>query len=220
MDKAPKSPKIKHLPWSKTAAGDDKYFDRIEDAMFYGSDDVVVTEKMDGSNVCLTRKHLFARSHGHEPEHSSFDMLKKTYHERVKYQVSKVLAVYGEWLYAKHSVTYTSLPSYLLVFGVLDMRKKTWLSHDAVVEVSEALGLRTVPMVCRGAWSDRIRDLSPEGKSEYGKKREGLVIRYGGPFPFDDFDRAVGKVVRDDHVQTDEHWKQGEIERNKRKGSE
>lgn len=215
MKKAPKYPKMKHLPWSKAVARNDKYFDRVEDAMFHDSDDVVVTEKLDGSNVCLTKKNLFARSHGHEPRHESFDMLKKIYHG-IKHRIPEGLAVYGEWLYAVHSIKYNSLPSYLLVFDILDMEKEIWLSFDTVVEVSQDLGLDTVPLICRSAWTEEIREMSPEGKSEYGDEREGLVVRCAGPFAFEDFDKAVGKVVRRGHVSTDDHWKEGTIERNKR----
>ncbi|KXA90389.1 hypothetical protein AKJ40_00815 [candidate division MSBL1 archaeon SCGC-AAA259M10] len=216
MEKAPKYPKMRHLPWSKAAARGNKYFDSVEDAMFYGNDNVVVTEKIDGSNVCLTGENLFARSHGHEPRHKSFDMLKKMYHEGIRHRIPEQLAVYGEWLYAKHSIEYSSLPSYLLIFDVLDMEKERWGSWKDVVRVSRELGLETVPLLYRGEWTDVLRHTNPEGKSEYGDEREGLVFRYGLSFPLKEFDLAVGKVVRRGHIQTDEHWKKGEIERNEK----
>ncbi len=182
---------------------------------------VVMTEKMDGSNACLTRDTVYARSHGHEATGKQWDLLKKV-HSDIQHLIPPRLAVYGEWLYAKHSVKYYELPSPFLVFAALDMETDTWLSWSDVYRVAEALGLNLVPEI-KTSPLPHIEDTGKgydswpdaEGIGNYGPKREGYVIRVRDSFPSNEFQRAVGKVVRNNHVQTeDHHWKTGDIETN------
>lgn len=211
--KAKKYPKMCHLPWSEEIDRDDKRIGSTMDCLFYNSS-VVITEKVDGSNVCLTGDNLFARSHGHEPKHKSFDMLKQRYHQGIKRAIPSGLAFYGEWLYAVHSIKYTSLPDYLLIFMVLDMNRDVFLSWEDTVDHAQELSLKTVPVLYEGAWKDEIIDMTPYGDSMCGGEREGMVIRYAWEFGFDGFGLAVGKVVRKGHVTTDEHWRSKPIKRN------
>jgi hypothetical protein len=46
---------------------------------------------------------------------------------------------------------------------------------------------------------------------------EGIVIRTTMGFNYDNFNRCVAKYVRPNHVQTDDHWSQSEIMKNKLK---
>jgi hypothetical protein len=38
--------------------------------------------------------------------------------------------MYGEWLYAKHTIFYTDLPHYFMEFDILDTRSSTFLSTE------------------------------------------------------------------------------------------
>lgn len=120
-----------HLPWSQEDARQDNYLDSVRECLFTQGD-AVMTEKIDGSNVCLTRESLFARSHSHEPEHASFDRLKARW-PQFQYRIPDHVAIYGEWVYATHSITYNRLSDYLIVFSVLDMEAEVWLSWDDTI---------------------------------------------------------------------------------------
>ena len=37
------------------------------------------------------------------------------------------------------------------------------------------------------------------------------MLRWADAFPLADHQRAVGKLVRRDHVKTDQHWMHGEV---------
>ena len=44
---------------------------------------------------------------------------------------------------------------------------------------------------------------------------EGIVVRLADSFMMEDFNKSCVKWVRENHVQTDEHWTRGEIIKNK-----
>lgn len=212
MEISPKYPSMLHLPWSQEHTRTNKYLDSVDDCLFTHGE-AIMTEKVDGSNVCLTREHLFARSHSHEPTHDSFDRLKARW-PQLRYQIPPHLAIYGEWVYAIHSITYDQLPSYLIVFSVLDMERETWLSWDDTTTLANELGLDHVPVLHRGEWIRPDFECEPTGESAFGDVREGYVIRTTEAFAHEGFERAIAKCVRENHVQTDEHWKHGPLETN------
>ena len=208
-----KYPRTPHLPYSPGGTSDDR---RLLDVSSLLNIPLVLTEKMDGSNVCLETNAVFARSHGGAPNHPSFDLL-KAYHASVKHLIPERTQVFGEWLYARHSIGYTELPNYLAVFGVREGH--LWLSWEEVILWAEELRVPTVP-VLQHCCLERPEDLQSmvEGlakmPSACGGEREGVVVRNSGIFPRHLFDKNVAKWVRQNHVQTDEHWKSQQIVRN------
>lgn len=213
-----KYPRTPHLPESPGGTRDDRRLPGLES--FVGRP-LVVTEKADGSNVCLERGGCYARSHGHAPVHPSFDAL-KALHARVASLIDPDVQVFGEWLYARHSLHYTALPGYLLIFGVRDTAARRWASWEDVELWGGVLSLPTVPVVARSAGVATVpalerfvRDTAAGRASALGaEEREGLVVRWADEFADGDFDRAVGKWVRENHVSTDDHWSSQAVVRN------
>src|SRR6185436_19215140 len=114
------------------------------------------------------------------------------------------LSIFGEWLYAKHSIAYDRLPGYFLLFGVREDASGTWRSWEETRAFAEALGLPSVPEL----WSGTVREagklerraeaLAGEPSSCGFAGREGVVVRHAGAFL--DFENAVAKWVRAGHV--------------------
>lgn len=181
---------------------------------------MVLTEKLDGSNVCLEADGCFARSHAASPSHESFSAF-KALHATVQSLIPEGTQVFGEWLYAKHSIAYSALPSYLMVFGVHDLAAKQWASWEAVEGWAAKLGVSTVPVLAKESWLNRewkLRELVESYArlpSRCGGSREGIVLRLAGAFSDDAFETSVAKWVREEHVQTDTHWKHTQVVRNK-----
>lgn len=206
-----KYPRSLHLPFSPGASSDDKMMtnDDVEKLM---NVEVIVTEKLDGSNVCLTKDFVFSRSHGGEPAHKSFAPLKQI-HKYLKESIPENYSIFGEWCYAVHSIEYTMLQDHLNIFGVRDDNTGEWAKWSDVVFWAEILGASTVPLILRGVFSDKenfrkvITELS-QLSSVYGKTREGLVVRVNEGLYVNELNQMVGlgKWVRKGHVQTDEHW--------------
>ncbi len=211
-----KYPRTYHFPFSPGATADDKIAKDIKSIL---GKDIVITEKIDGSNVCLEREKCFARSHSGPPTHASFDML-KAIHAGVKYIIPDSYQIFGEWCFAQHSIFYDSLPNYLLIFGVREVNTMTWLSWDDTEYWAEQIGTCTVPLLERCIITDekelqeKIEALSVN-PSTYGKEKEGVVAKLSGRFRNDVFDESAYKNVRVNHVNTDdEHWLTKEIIKN------
>ena len=58
--------------------------------------------------------------------------------------------LYGEWLYAKHTVFYDSLPHYFLEFDVLDVEQQQFLNTQRRKELLAGLPLVSVPVLFSG----------------------------------------------------------------------
>lgn len=203
-----KYPRIAHLPSSPAEARDDL---RLESAGALAGRLLHFSEKMDGSNCCFTREGIFARSHEGPPTHASFNRAKALWAE-VRHRIPAGVSLFGEWLYARHSIAYWDLPSYFLIFGARDEVRHVWLSVADTIGLALGLDLQVVPTLAQfklpdGAAVDRftaglIRSAGPT----FGDEIEGVVVRVSDEFADADFERSVAKFVRAEHVQTDEHW--------------
>lgn len=205
-----KYPRTFHLPFSPGVTKDDKIAKDV--SALFGLP-LLISEKMDGSNVCMTRDELFARSHSGPPSHPSFDLL-KAQHSAIRYAIPTGIEVYGEWLYARHSIAYDKLPTYLQVFGVRD--GTIWWSWEDTKEMANELGVATVPAILQGVVIDSLEELKYKieviavhnlFKPACGLEREGFVVRPERDFIDAEFPETVFKWVRKNHVQTSDHWK-------------
>ena len=113
----------------------------------------------------------------------------------------------GENLYAEHSIHYKHLRGYFYVFGYwIGTECQSW---DDTVKRAEELDLPVVDVIYRGIWdADAIKALI--GTEFNGDEMEGYVVRPAGAFTHNfeqsDVKMPLGKYVRKDHVQTDQHW--------------
>lgn len=176
---------------------------------------IVITEKLDGSNLAMTREAVFARSHSGPPTHPSFGWA-KALQARLCGQIEPGITLFGEYCYAVHSIVYGELPEYFFLFGVRDDGRDVWWEWDLVAEQAEALGVPHVPVLFRGQVAGErelrrvVEGLAGE-PSAYGGEREGVVARVAREFRVEEFASSLGKHVRAGHVQTDEHWMFQEI---------
>lgn len=208
-----KYPRSPHLPWSPGGTNDDR---RLASVEHFLGEPLILTEKMDGSNVCLEACQVFARSHVAAPKHPSFDAL-KSLHAAVKRFIPEGVQIFAEWCYAKHSIGYTALPHYLLVFGV--RTGSQWASWSEVQLWAQELQVPTVPLLLEVTFEPAAElqkhvELFASAPSLCGGDREGVVVRLAREFSDAEFPRAVAKHVRKDHVQTDDHWSHQVIFRN------
>ena len=198
-----KYPRTLHHPSSPGVQSDDKV---ARDMSAFDDREVVITEKMDGENTTLYGDGYHARSleTSYHPSRAWVASL----HGQIAYRIPDGHRVCGENLYARHSVVYDDLVSYFLVFSVWTAGN-TCLSWDETEKFCAELGLSTVPVLYRGAYSPPtyssvVKQLDPE-------KQEGCVMRLAEAFSFAAFDRSVVKWVRSGHVQSDVHWSKAHI---------
>jgi hypothetical protein len=73
-----------------------------------------------------------------------------------------------------------------------------------------------VPVLYRGIW-DETTIKSLFSYTYGGDPMEGYVVRVTRKFNYSEYHQYVGKFVRKDHVQSDEHWLRQAIVPNKLK---
>jgi hypothetical protein len=206
--KQTKYPRTSHLPWSPGFTEDDRFL--YEGTLKVWADrEVVITEKFDGENTTLYNDHIHARSLDYE---SRFDRDRiKAFHSQIGFNIPEDWRICGENLSATHSIKYTDLPHFFLVFNIWE--KTTCLDWDNTVLFAEVLDLKTVPILWRGAFKDF--DHATLEKTMDFTKQEGYVIRPVDKFTLTSFPYVVGKYVRREHVATSHvHWTRRKIEWN------
>lgn len=204
-----------HYPFSPGTTSDDRINHQYWEDMT-AIKKVVHTEKLDGENTCLNQYGVFARSHAAPTRHPWANYLKERWH-LIKNDLGD-LEIFGENLYATHSIRYENLAHHFYVFGVRVLDQ--WLSWEEVQFYAALLDFPTVP-----EW----RIVEPLGQSVFEKtalaivtqpskfdsfdvhtqapcRMEGIVSRNIAAYAVNDFKKNVFKYVRKDHVKTDEHW--------------
>lgn len=150
-----KYPRTPHLKGSRGPRMDDDIpFSRL------AGRDLVVEEKLDGANCAVSFSRagdLMLQSRGHfltgGPRERHFALL-KTWASRHQMDLHEALGaryvMFGEWLYAKHTVYYDRLPHYFLEFDLLDTRSGQFLCTDRRATLLADLPVTSVPVLWRG----------------------------------------------------------------------
>ncbi len=163
-----KYPRTPHLFGSK-GTDDDKHLGREESEAFIADSSLIVEEKLDGTNVGIHftasgRMVLQCRGHeiteGMHPQYDLFKQWTSVKRPGLETMLSNRFILYGEWLYAKHSVHYRKLPHYFFEFDIYDKHAGVFLDLHARLQMLERAGLHTVPVLHRGhATVDQLRAL-------------------------------------------------------------
>jgi hypothetical protein len=154
-----KYPRTQHLEGSRLGPGDVDG-DCVPFSHLAGRY-LVVEEKTDGANAGLRFDddgHLWLQSRGHfltGGEREKHFNLFKQWAPTVAPQLWPVLrsryVVFGEWLYARHTIFYDRLPHYFLEFDILDTSNGEFLSTERRRALLEGLPLAPVPVLREGA---------------------------------------------------------------------
>lgn len=152
MDAIRKYPRTRHLVGSRLQDGDAD-LDAVPMRELEGKF-VVVEEKMDGANCGVSfgpDLELRLQSRGHfltgGPRERQFDLLKQwagALAPRLLDVLADRFVMYGEWMYAKHSVYYDALPHYFMEFDILDVQSGAFL--DTARRAQLLAGLPVVPV--------------------------------------------------------------------------
>lgn len=196
-EKLIKYPRTFHLPWSPGLQSDDKAIKTLDGLR---GEEVVVALKLDGENCTMVRDHVHARSLD-SGNHPSRDWV-KSLHGRIKHEIPNGWRICGENLFAEHSIHYSNLPSYFIVFNIWEEDKR--LAWDDMVRYCKILGLKVVPVLWRGIFEEKIvRQLTEQLNPQ---TEEGVVIQVTRSISSSEWSTTSAKFVRAGHVQTDQFW--------------
>ena len=195
-----------HLPQSPGATSDDKIMSSVD--ALVSADEVVFTEKMDGENTTIHSQGCHPRSIDAR-YHPSRDWM-KAFAASVAPQLAEDERSVGEYLFARHSIAYSELPTYFLGFAWI--KAEVVQSWDTTLARFAELGITSVPELYRGRFSAQVADDVISGLNL--DLQEGFVVRTTAAFKEEEMPTHLAKYVRDGHVQSETHWMNAELVKN------
>lgn len=195
-------PRTPHIPESPGATSDDKHASKDTIAYLASGIELVVTEKMDGSNLSLYRDAFHGRSKdsGTHP----WDTYAKQIWSQVRFDIPEGWRISCESMYARRSVAYDNLESPLYIIGIWN-ENNNLISWKDTVEWGQMFGLPTVPPIYSGTDFKEAKTVWLKNFND--ETSEGFVIRDEGEVPYKEFGNRVVKYVRANHVRTRADWR-------------
>lgn len=216
-----KFPRTPHLLWlSKQPLRDDKLMPPHEvDVVLEG--DLVVEEKVDGANLGISlaedgnlqfqnRGSYLSGSMGGQFGPLRDWAAQRSWPLRENLDLNHIL--FGEWCYARHSVSYKFLPDWLIGFDVYDKTRRVFWSTTQRNLLMKTLSIEPVHELARGRFSrGDLLELLRTPSSYSDQPMEGVYLRW------ETDEQLVGraKLVNPDFVANIAvHWSQQKLERN------
>ena len=220
-----KYPRTPHIAGS-SGTDDDKHLGETATKAFISDPSLIVEEKVDGTNVGVhfnQKEKLIMQCRGHEITegmHPQYDLFKQWIMAKqatLRQMLETRYIMYGEWLYATHSVHYRQLPHYFFEFDIYDKDEAKFLDLESRLILLEGTGILTVPVLHKGkATIEQLKNLITKSAfdSQFpnpitGKTdalMEGVYLRTEK----DGFVTGRAKLVRPEFVEKvkqSDHWK-------------
>lgn len=138
---------------------------------------VVVEEKVDGANSGISFADdgtLLLQSRGHfltgGPREQQFSLFKQwaaVHVDVLREVIGTQYVIYGEWMYAKHTVFYDALPHYFVEYDVLDKSTGSWLSTTCRRQLLAPAPVASVPVLFEGVHAAPVEFLKQVVRSKY-----------------------------------------------------
>lgn len=170
-----KYPRTRHIEGSRLGPGDADLaavpWDTVRGCH------LVVEEKVDGANAAVSfdaegRLRLQSRGHyltgGAREKHFAALKTWAAAHAPVLHaRLGSRFVMYGEWLYAKHTVYYDALPHYFLEFDVFDRDTGTFLSTPRRRELLAGSPVVSVPVLAERPFTSLKALTALVGRSKF-----------------------------------------------------
>ena len=154
-----KFPRTRHLvdAGGNAVTRDDLLMTRKEAKEFLKGKIISVEEKIDGANIGFSLDEHYtirAQNRSHfvsSQSHRQFSTLDNWISQNGK-SLLQILSdgkyiLYGEWMYAKHSIFYTKLPNYFIAFDIYDSISQSFVSRRERDAMLQGTGISSVPLV-------------------------------------------------------------------------
>ena len=161
-----KYPRTPHLEGSRLQPGDEGH-EHVPLASLRGQH-AVVEEKLDGANVGISFTEggeLLLQSRGHylgggrERHFALFKQWASAHEARLLERLEDRYVMYGEWLYAKHSVSYDALPHWFCEFDIYDRVDGVFLSTPRRQALLAGSPIVSVPVLQAAAVPQSVKAL-------------------------------------------------------------
>lgn len=207
-------PHTPHLSWLGSGAPrSDKVLSPLEVQQALGQA-LILEEKLDGANLGISldgQGNIQVQNRGsilQKPFSGQFSRV-ASWLDNSRSGIEKVLTddliLFGEWCAATHSLRYSALPDWFLLFDVYSRKANAFWSTSRRNNLAYAAGLKHVPLIGRGKFSlgDLTEILRCENSRFGDGPMEGLILRSENEY----FCTFKAKLVRAEFIQSiDEHW--------------
>ena len=170
-----KYPRTPHIEGSRLQPGDED-LSQIPFESFVGRH-LVIEEKIDGANTALSfddQGTLLLQSRGHylhggyrEKHYNLFKTWAGIHRDAFWERLGCRYVMYGEWMYAKHSIYYDALPHYFMEFDILDRETDRFLDTHERRRLTAGLPICSVPVLAEGEFRKQAEVLKLLGDSNY-----------------------------------------------------
>ncbi|KAI5056925.1 hypothetical protein GOP47_0028743 [Adiantum capillus-veneris] len=228
-----KFPRTWHLFNLGSATRDDLIMNETELCGFLSMKDpnihIVLQEKIDGANLGITldaqTRAFLVQNRSHYANSKSHTQFKKLdlwlqNHQTDLWNVLTCnnmlppgqLVLFGEWVFAKHSIHYTKLPDFFVAFDVYDTVQEQFYSSSRLRNLLETTSLFMIQefQVDCPLSKEAFERLVCTHSAYYDGMVEGVYVRRETDMWT--VDRA--KVVRPNFLCGNEHWSRGQITMN------
>lgn len=192
----PEFPRTAHLPVEPNSGHDDIIASDSDMSQFL-SGNIYIEEKIDATNlgIALPGEYPVVRNRSH--------ILRKGYDKRktpaqIQYQrvwtwlyenmekftllnreLGFTASVYGEWLYARHVVSYDQLPNLFIAYDIYDSNNRKFLPPEIARKYLSNAGFDIAPLISVGSYT--VQDLIDirDGESAFStiSPREGIYLK-------------------------------------------
>lgn len=180
-----KYPRTSHLEGSRLQVGDED-INRIPFCEIAG-EHVVLEEKCDGANCGVSFDGdgtLLLQSRGHyltggysERHYALFKQWANVHRDAFYHVLGARYILYGEWLYAKHTIFYNDLPHYFLEFDVFDRDAGLFLDTASRRALLSTLPVQSVPVLTQGTFSTMTELMGCLGPSRFIRQPHIEILR-------------------------------------------
>jgi len=219
-----KFPRTRHLMDTGGGVGRDDLLMDQKEMLEFLKNQVTLEEKIDGANlgISLTSDYqLTFQNRSHYVTSQSATQWKTldlwvSQHPGIFQFLTPELVLFGEWMYAKHSIHYTELPGYFLAFDIFNKKEQKFYSVDERDRLLKDSGIPTVRQLGRGRFTkDQISALLNSQSIFYPGPVEGVYIRIDQG----NYLQQRAKVVRSDFLEKGEdeeveHWSKKQLVKN------
>ncbi|MBQ9116348.1 MAG: RNA ligase family protein [Clostridia bacterium] len=176
MDTIVKYPRTPHLKGSRLQPGDED-LSQIDFKRILGKN-IVIEEKIDGANTAISfspRGELLLQNRGHylgggskEQHYNLLKLWASTNCSVFREILGDRYIMYGEWMYAKHTVFYDALPDYFMEFDIYDRERSVFLDTPSRRRLTSQMEVvHSVPVIGEGIYKKKEQILSLLGHSNY-----------------------------------------------------
>lgn len=180
-----KYPRTPHLEGSRLQPGDED-LSQVRFSEIAGKH-LVVEEKIDGANTAISfssKGDLYLQSRGHYLtggyRERHYNLLKQwaNSHKELFYSVlGSRYVMYGEWMYAKHTVFYDALPAYFMEFDIYDRERDIYLDTPSRRALTSRMPVCSVPVLKEGSFRRKEEITQLIGHSLYKTDESIEVLR-------------------------------------------